>query len=276
MSQVISSVIHLIRRPAGRVIGEREHAARTQRAEVPGGRDRQRCEHRSDRDRRSQGNEAEATSEARKRLGSVEGTSRQRNSRAASGDRAGCCQREVGMMAKVDGATTAVAVANTFLDIQDADQGVFRRIDHMKLQKLVYYAHAWWLANQDEPLYGDDVEAWPWGPVVRNVYLEFKHWGRGQVDGRGTELVKVGVGALDFRIKAPEPVSDNVRAFLGQVWETHKGLSGVQLSNATHAPGEPWDIVRNQYGSLDGKPRIPNELIRDVFRAKRNATSAAA
>ena len=181
---------------------------------------------------------------------------------------------EVGPITSTDGSTTAIAVANTFLDIQDSDTTNFPRIDQMKIQKLVYYAHAWWRANTDLPLFGDDVEAWPWGPVVRNVYMEFKDCGRGPITNRGTEMVRTGPNFFDFQIKKPDPVPESVLSFLRRIWSTHKSLTGVQLSNATHASGEPWDIVREQYGSLDGKPRIPNDLIRDVFKAKRAKSTA--
>lgn len=163
--------------------------------------------------------------------------------------------------------TTATAVANAFLDIQDADQTRFQPIDQMKLQKLLFYSHAWWLAYTDTPLFGDDVEAWPWGPVVRNVYADFRDFGREPISGRrGTELVLGPNGA--YVIAEPPPPSPQIVDFLRKVWETHKGLTGVQLSNSTHAPGEPWTIVKERYASLDLKPRIPNAVIRDVFRKK--------
>ncbi|MEZ5764895.1 MAG: DUF4065 domain-containing protein [Xanthobacteraceae bacterium] len=165
--------------------------------------------------------------------------------------------------------TSAAAVANAFLDIQDRDQSSFPRIDQMKLQKLLFYAHAWWLAQTGQPLFDDDVEAWPWGPVVRNVYGDFAEFGRAPIIGkRAIEMVKSGSDALSFRIKNPPAPPPHVQSFLESVWQGHKHLTGIQLSNATHAPGEPWTIMRDQYGSLTSKPNIPNDLIRDVFRGK--------
>lgn len=163
----------------------------------------------------------------------------------------------------------AAAVANAFLDIQEADNTRFPLIDQMKLQKLLFYSHAWWLAGRDDELFPEDIEAWPWGPVVRNIYTQFNGFGREPIQGRrATELIRTGDGFLDYTFQEPKVVSPEVREYLEQVWETHKSMSGVQLSNATHAPGEPWTIVKDRYGSLDDKPRIPNELIRDVFKAK--------
>src|SRR5262245_15945017 len=45
---------------------------------------------------------------------------------------------------------------------------------HLKVQKLVYYAHAWHLALRDRPLFGDRIEAWVHGPVVRTIYDRFR------------------------------------------------------------------------------------------------------
>ncbi len=164
--------------------------------------------------------------------------------------------------------TSAVAVANEFLDLQAADTSNFPPIDQMKIQKLVYYAHAWWLAIKNEPLFDDDIEAWPWGPVVRNVYGEFKSCGKSPITTeRAMELVKTGESGA-FKVREPEKPSKAVRDFLASVWKSHKPLTGIQLSNATHGPGEPWTIVKEQYESLDDKPRIPNELILEVFKAK--------
>ena len=176
------------------------------------------------------------------------------------------CGKKVAVMAT----TSAAAVANAFLDIQAADTTQFPPIDQMKLQKLVYYAHAWFLAfNNGDPLFDEDVFAWPWGPVIPPIYSDFRDFGRDPIAGhRATLLARSGTGPFDFHIQTPPPPPAPVMDFLHRLWTTHKGYTGVQLSNATHALGEPWYIVKQQYGTLDSKPLIPNSLIYDVFRAK--------
>ena len=165
--------------------------------------------------------------------------------------------------------TNAAAVANTFLDIQAADNSQFPKIDPMKLQKLLYYSQAWWLAGMDSDLFSDDIEAWPWGPVVRVIYVQFIDFGREPIIGKRA-VGLVGSGG-DYKIREPDKVPEDIRRYLDNVWSTHKEFTGIQLSNATHAQGEPWAIVKQRYGSLEDKPKIPSELIRDVFRAKRAA-----
>jgi len=40
----------------------------------------------------------------------------------------------------------------------------------MKLQKLVYYAQAWSLVWDDEPLFDEEIQAWAMGPVIPALY----------------------------------------------------------------------------------------------------------
>ena len=164
---------------------------------------------------------------------------------------------------------SAASVANAFLDLQEADQSEYPPIDQMKLYKLVYYAQAWWLASNDEPLFEEDLEAWPWGPVVRELYPTFKSAGSGAITNqRAAQVVKTGSGLFTYRRQVAPPPPQAVMDFLKQIWEIHKKFTGVALSNATHQPGEPWTIVKDLYGSLEKKPLIPVELIKDVFRSK--------
>jgi uncharacterized phage-associated protein len=166
--------------------------------------------------------------------------------------------------------TCAVAVANAFLDLQGSDKSQFPAIDHIKLQTLIYYAQAWWLADRDSKLFSNDIQAWPWGPVIRTICSQFSHYGRCPIMGtRATELVRTGIYLLDFKIRAPDPVNEEIMEYLKKLWETHKRFTGIQLSNATHASGEPWTIVKEHYGSLETNPIIPSDLIRDIFRAKK-------
>lgn len=47
-------------------------------------------------------------------------------------------------------------------------------LTNLKIQKLLYYAQAWHLANFGKPLFDDSIEAWDLGPVVPSVYNKLK------------------------------------------------------------------------------------------------------
>ncbi len=71
----------------------------------------------------------------------------------------------------------AIDVANWFLCNIDRESG--ESMTHLKLQKLLYYAQAWYmvLSQLGEPLFDDEIQAWTHGPVVSNVYKVFAPYG---------------------------------------------------------------------------------------------------
>ena len=69
----------------------------------------------------------------------------------------------------------AKAVANYFLD---KAKNAHRPLTPMKLQKLVYIAHGWHLALFDASLIRERVQAWRWGPVIEDLYHEFKEFAK--------------------------------------------------------------------------------------------------
>jgi uncharacterized phage-associated protein len=162
-------------------------------------------------------------------------------------------------------ATSAAAAGNEFIALGGEER---ISIDQMKLQKLLFYAHAWHLAIKGAALFEEDVEAWPWGPVVRSVYDQTRRCGRAPVTDWLFEIEMEGDDYSQAVFTHPRIEDQETKDFLKAVWDSHKRLSGIQLSNATHLKGEPWTIIKNQYGSLDGKPLIPNALIEKVFKAK--------
>src|ERR1041385_1190632 len=66
------------------------------------------------------------------------------------------------------------AIANYFLDLAESEKAA---IEPLKMQKLVYFAHGWYLAFTGKPLLNEFVEAWQYGPVIPDLYHAFKHYG---------------------------------------------------------------------------------------------------
>jgi uncharacterized phage-associated protein len=79
----------------------------------------------------------------------------------------------------------SVAVANEFLTIARS-KGT--PLTPMKLQKLVYFAHGWFLAlNPGQPLISERVEAWKYGPVIRALYSQFRDYGDASIEALAFE-----------------------------------------------------------------------------------------
>src|SRR4051812_39910789 len=72
----------------------------------------------------------------------------------------------------------AAAIANEFLRLAKEDKA---QISPLKLQKLVYFAHGWYLALAGKPLIEERVQAWQFGPVIPTLYREFKRYGNSPI-----------------------------------------------------------------------------------------------
>lgn len=47
-------------------------------------------------------------------------------------------------------------------------------LTNLKLQKLLFYAQAWYLVLQNKPLFSEDFQAWVHGPALPSQYQRFK------------------------------------------------------------------------------------------------------
>ena len=61
-------------------------------------------------------------------------------------------------------------------------------ISNLKMQKLLYYAQGHFSALYDEPLFEERIEAWRYGPVVKNVYDRFAKYTNLAIDFRHSTL----------------------------------------------------------------------------------------
>src|SRR5258708_2453783 len=169
----------------------------------------------------------------------------------------------------------ALAVANWFLAKAAKES---KTLDPMKLQKLIYFAHGWSLALTDIPLIEEHPEAWDYGPVIPSVYHEFKSFGRKPITSRASKIDWPISAKLEDILNSVfyEPAvedDDDTERLLTRVWEVYGGLTGVQLSNMTHAAGGAWYKAYHELANGRKGVDISDELIKAEFtgKAKRGA-----
>ena len=139
----------------------------------------------------------------------------------------------------------ARSVANEMLRrARDANSPV----THLKVMKLVYFSHAWMLGLYHEPLQVQPVEAWRYGPVVRDVYRSLRRYG-GEPINRPISI-------------ADEEYSPTQKDIMDQVWKVYGKYTARQLSAITHAPGTPWHQVWHQWGK---SAVIPDPMIEAYY-----------
>jgi uncharacterized phage-associated protein len=132
-------------------------------------------------------------------------------------------------------------VANRFLELAREQK---RSLTPMQVLKLVYIAHGWMLGLNGRPLIEQPVEAWQYGPVVRDVYNGVRSYGRAPVQAP---------------IWAPQEALDYFEDdMVQQVFKIYGNMDGISLSNITHMPETPWAQTyrHGEFGTV-----ISNDLI---------------
>lgn len=141
-------------------------------------------------------------------------------------------------------------IADWFINRVDRDAG--DTITHLKLQKLLYFAQAWYLANTGEELFAEDFQAWAHGPVVRRIYDRFSEQRWSPIDP----------------VEADPKFDERTFGFLEQVYRKYGQYTAKRLERLTHEH-DPWKNVR---GDLPPEARcekvIEKAAIRDFYGAK--------
>lgn len=149
-----------------------------------------------------------------------------------------------------------IIISNYFVN-KSIESGV--ELTPMKLLKMVYLSHGWFMGYNETPLINQAVEAWKYGPVIDRVYQCFKKYGKSQI----TSYVDLDAdGKIIQKEISPEA---NVSAFLDVVWNTYKQYDGLQLSSLTHQDGSPWDRAIKEFGI---NSIIPNAYIREYYKSR--------
>lgn len=136
---------------------------------------------------------------------------------------------------------TAKEVAAYFISLVDEENGDF--LTNLKIQKLLYYAQGFSLALFRAPLFDEPIVAWNLGPVVVEVYDEFKQYGADRVP-----LPE------DFDI---EKYDEDTKELLNEVYEVYGQFSPSALVEMTHNE-PPWRRTKI-------KNEIPLKAMQDYF-----------
>jgi len=98
-------------------------------------------------------------------------------------------------------------------------------ITNLKLQKLLYYAQAWYLVNFKKKLFEEPIQAWQYGPVVESVYKKYCKYGNSPI----TE--KINPNHLNLSLDQKDYLTDYCFNFFR--------YSATELVTMTHRE-DPW------------------------------------
>lgn len=110
-------------------------------------------------------------------------------------------------------------------------------VNHLKLQKLLYYIEAWYTVFTGSNLFEEQIEAWQHGPVIRKVWDYFKK------QSILYDNLKISKG---FELKASKEQIE----IINDVLDEYGDKTGYYLETLTHSE-EPWKIARRKNKYID-------------------------
>lgn len=128
-------------------------------------------------------------------------------------------------------------------------------MSHKKLQKLCYFAQAWYLANYGRPLVPNRFEAWVHGPVSPDLYSKYRGWGWEEIP------------QSNLPVCFDDPA---ITSFLDQVYDVYGDYDADRLETITHNE-EPWLRARKgcPMGVYSRNPISQNDM-RDYYGERIN------
>lgn len=130
-------------------------------------------------------------------------------------------------------------------------------LTNLKLQKLLYYSQAWYLAIAGKPLFDERIEAWIHGPVVPPVFGNFKHFRASIID----EI------PVDAKIE-PGDVRRPIQDHIDEILDVYGAFSGSQLESLTHRE-DPWLDARNGVAADEPSNNIiSHDSMMSFYRAR--------
>jgi len=127
-------------------------------------------------------------------------------------------------------------------------------ITNLRLQKLMYYAQAWYLALNGEQLIPDAFEAWVHGPALPAVWERFS----------GYRWSPISEEVPEHRL--PEQVESHLR----EIMEVYGGLMAWDLERMAHGE-DPWRYAREGLPPDEESTNVISEERMKRFYAMRAA-----
>lgn len=140
-------------------------------------------------------------------------------------------------------------------------------ISNLKLQKILYFIQAYFLTSErNKPCFNEKIEAWDFGPVVPEVYHEFKSYGSTLIPTVSTYIIFDKKNIWNsHRIEYDDSIiPDSDKQMINDVVDLFSEYSATSLVSLTHSQ-LPW---KDAYIPHENK-EITKEAIKRYFECKK-------
>ncbi len=129
-------------------------------------------------------------------------------------------------------------------------------ITNLKIQKLLYYAQAWYLVNYGRRLFDDDIEAWDLGPVIRSIYRKWKKYNSMPIQYTPND-------------KEENAFEKHHLEFLVEFYRIFSSFSSTALVSMTHNE-DPWKKAFESGKNNVISPSLMKEYYTKVYKEMRS------
>jgi uncharacterized phage-associated protein len=134
----------------------------------------------------------------------------------------------------------------TVFDFAAQIQARLGGVDAFRLNKLVYYVQAWSLAWRGRPAFPERIEAWRYGPVAKDLWVDITHH-------------------TSRQLKNASPLGPDDLDLVERVLIHYGQMSSNALIRLTHDE-EPWKKVRGSLPeSAPSSEEIPVAAMQDYY-----------
>lgn len=154
------------------------------------------------------------------------------------------------------------AVANFLLDVAAE---INRPVSNLAINKVAYFLHGAYLAKYSKPLIRAKIEAWEYGPVIREIYYEFQRYRDQPIR---SPAMRINRETGDKEICYYEFDSDEI-AFLRPIAESYLKMRAGYLVDLSHVSDGPWHEVWFHNDRVNPGMQISDDLIQRFFYENR-------
>lgn len=134
-------------------------------------------------------------------------------------------------------------------------------ITNLRLQKLLYFIQCYFYFEYNEPCFKEDMEAWDFGPVSREVYEEFSYNVSKNIENTYEYFIIDKETGLYKKIKFNEEnISEKDKCLIEKVIEICSNKTNYMLVEISHSQS-PWE---NNY-EKNKKNKILNKDIKEFI-----------
>lgn len=131
----------------------------------------------------------------------------------------------------------------------------YKPVSNLKLQKLLYYIQAAFIVEQGVPCFKEDIINWRHGPVIKEVYDEYKDYINSDITEiqNGYYILDLDRENLKFISKFqkfnPDKISKKDKELINRVIDGYLNIDAWELVRRTHNE-KPWKEDSVRYGII--------------------------